>query len=91
MVPPTAVISGMLAGKLTASPLEACRLPLVSQVAAPKSPEAASQVMPCALACWAMDRNAGELEGSQPPKLKLITGARFWSMAYWLAVLTLFA
>jgi len=60
MVPPTAVISGMLAGKLTASPLVACALENdASQPAAPLSPEAASQVM---LARWPAVRWSGMRE-----------------------------
>jgi hypothetical protein len=43
-VPPTAVTSGTLAGKMTAGPLMACE-PL-SQPAAPASPDDATQVIP---------------------------------------------
>src|ERR1022692_1216673 len=53
-VPPTAVISGMLAGKMTDSPLAACGMAAKrSHSAPPVSPEEASHVMPCATACWA--------------------------------------
>ena len=48
-VPPTAVTSGMLAGKFTAKPWVAM-LALSSQSAAPLSPDEASQVMPCVFA-----------------------------------------
>ena len=54
-VPPTAVTSGMLAGKFTAKPWEAMLTPS-SQSAAPLSPDEASQVMPSVAAFWASDR-----------------------------------
>src|SRR5258708_1940487 len=52
-VPPTAVTSGMLAGASTERPgcVES------PQSAAPVSPDAANQVMPCAFACRAQVRN----------------------------------
>src|ERR1017187_8117779 len=56
-VPPTAVISGMLAGKMTERPLAACGMAAKrSHSAPPVSPDAASQVMPWATACWATVR-----------------------------------
>src|SRR5450631_575927 len=52
--PPTAVTSGMLAGKRTASPLTAGKLePLESQEADAASLPEMIHVMPCAFPCWA--------------------------------------
>ena len=48
-VPPTLVTPGTLPGRSTASP----GFCVSAQSAAPLSPDAANQVMPCALACCA--------------------------------------
>src|ERR1039458_7962739 len=81
-VPPTAVISGMLAGKATDRPLAACGMAAKrSHAAPPVSPEAVSQVMPWATACWATVRKEAWLTASGDPKLRLRTGATLESTA----------
>ena len=52
-VPPPRSLPGVLAGKVTAGPWVATIFSPSSQPAAPESPEAFIQVMPCAFACWA--------------------------------------
>lgn len=85
VVPPIAVTSGTLAGMFTQIPLEPAESSLwFSHAAGPVSPEETTHVIPCAAACCARLRNQAQADSrfSHSPKLSLIIGARFWSVAY---------
>ena len=79
-VPPTQVLYGVEQRPLTPAAWVALGADALSHPAAPLSPDDTSTVMPCAAACCHSDFQKlfpeTPIAASQPPKLRLTTGAR---------------